>query len=123
MAAWKQPLLVFSERFSRGARIPLMNTPQFLSNLNQSISQIARALRRFAGLIFGNISWRPPSWLSRSLAGCSRFGRTHPRLITTGVIAILLISCGGAWTWKWYSHLPKPRKVSAKIVPVEVTTL
>ena len=100
-----------------------MNTPQFLSKLNKSTSRIARALRRFAGLIFGNISWRPPGWLSRSVAGCSRFGRAHPRLIASGVIAILLISCGGAWTWKWYSHLPKPRKVSAKIVPVEVTKL
>ena len=100
-----------------------MNTPQFLSKLNKSTSRIARALRRFAELIFGNISWRPPGWLSRSVDGCSRFGRAHPRLIASGVIAILLISCGGAWTWKWYSHLPKPRKVSAKIVPVEVTKL
>ncbi len=39
------------------------------------------------------------------------------------MIAILLISCAGAWTWNWYSHLPKPRKVSAKIVPLEVTKL
>src|SRR4030095_16341620 len=55
--------LFFSERFSRGARIPLMNTPQLFSNLNKSTSRIASALRRFAGLIFGNISWRPPGWL------------------------------------------------------------
>ena len=100
-----------------------MNTPELLSKLNKSTSRIARALRRFVELIFGNISWRPPGWLSRSVDGCSRFGRAHPRLIASGVIAILLISCGGAWTWKWYSHLPKPRKVSAKIVPVEVTKL
>ena len=100
-----------------------MNTPELLSKLNKSTSRIAHALRRFVELIFGNISWRPPSWLSRTVAGCSRFGRAHPRLIASGVIAILLISCGGAWTWKWYSHLPKPRKVSAKIVPVEVTKL
>jgi len=39
------------------------------------------------------------------------------------VLAILLISCGGAWTWEWYSHLPKPKKVSATIVPIEVTKL
>ncbi len=100
-----------------------MNTPELLSKLNKSTSRIARALRRFVELIFGNISWRPPGWLSRSLDGCSRFGRAHPRLIASGMIAILLISCGGAWTWKWYSHLPKPRKVSAKIVPIEVTKL
>src|SRR5439155_24919 len=88
-----------------------------------SSSRIARALRRFVELIFGNISWRPPGWLSRSFDGCSRFGRAHPRLIASGLIAILLISCGGAWSWKWYSHLPRLRKVSAKIVPIEVTKL
>src|SRR5258705_2277943 len=115
--------MFFSERFSRGARIPLMNTPELLSKLNKSISQIARALRRFIELIFGNISWRPPAWLSRSVGECSRFGRAHPRLIASGMVAILLISWGGAWTWKWYSHLPKPRKISAKIVPIEVTKL
>src|SRR5258707_3510674 len=115
--------MFFSERFSRGARIPLMNTPELLSKLNKSISRIARALRRFVELTFGNISWRPPAWLSRSVGECSRFGRAHPRLIASGMVAILLISCGGAWTWKWYSHLPKPRKISAKIVPIEVTKL
>ena len=100
-----------------------MNTPQFLSELHKSISKIAQALRRFIELIFGNISWRPPGWLRRSVAASNRFGRTHPRLVASGVLAILLISCGGAWTWKWYSHLPKPKRVSAKIVPIEVTKL
>jgi len=100
-----------------------MNTPQLLSKLNKSTSQITRALRLFVELIFGNISWRPPGWLSRSVASCNRLVRAHPRLVASGVLTILLLSCGGAWTWKWYSHLPKPRKVSAKIVPIEVTKL
>ena len=39
------------------------------------------------------------------------------------MLAILLISCAGVWTWKWYSHLPNPKKVSAKIVPIELTKL
>src|SRR5215468_846946 len=100
-----------------------MNNPELLSKLNKSTSRIAHAMRRFAELIFGNISWQPPGWLSQTVSGCNRFGRAHPRLIASGVLAILLISCAGAWTWKWYSHLPKPRKVSARIVPVEVTKL
>src|SRR5262245_45965906 len=100
-----------------------MKTPELLSKLNKSTSRIARASRRFAELVFGNISWRPPGWLSRTVGGCNRFGCAHLRLLASAVLAILLISCGGAWTWKWYSHLPKPRKVSAKIVPVEVTKL
>ncbi len=36
---------------------------------------------------------------------------------------ILLVSCAGVWTWNWYSHLPKPKKVLANIVPIEVTKL
>ena len=100
-----------------------MNTPQLLSELNTSISRIAFMLRRFAELIFGNISWRPPGWLSRTIQGYNRFGRAHPRLIASAMLAILLISCAGVWTWKWYSHLPKPKKVSAKIVPIELTKL
>src|SRR5215831_2529578 len=100
-----------------------MNNPELLSKLNKSTSRITRALRRFAEVIFGNVSWRPPGWLSRSLAACNRLGRAHPRLVASGVLAILLISCGGAWIWEWYSHLPKPRKVSARIVPIEVTKL
>src|SRR5215510_7734190 len=100
-----------------------MNTSELLSKLNKSTLRAAQALRHFAELIFGNISWRPPGWLSRALASCNRVERAHPRLIASGVLAILLISCAGAWTWKRYSHLPKPRKVSAKIVPVEVTKL
>ena len=114
---------IFPERFWRGLRIPLMNTPELPSELHKAISNIAHALRRFLEVIFGNISWRPPSWLKRISDGCNRFGRTHPRLVASAVLAILLISCGGAWTWKWYSHLPKPKKVSAKIVPIEVTKL
>ena len=74
----------FLKDFRRGARIPLMNTPEFPSKLNKSTSRIARALRGFAELIFGNISWRPPGWLSRSRHCCSRFGRAHPRLIASG---------------------------------------
>ncbi|PYJ44572.1 MAG: hypothetical protein DME80_05915 [Verrucomicrobia bacterium] len=100
-----------------------MKTSEILAKFNDSTSRIARAMRRFAELYFGNFSWRPPGWLSRTAAGWGRFQRAHPRLILSAMIAIFVISCGGAWTWNWYSHLPKPRKVSAKIVPIEVTKL
>ncbi len=100
-----------------------MKKPELLSKLSRSTSRIAEALRRFAQLIFGNISWRPPGWVSRTADGWNRFERAHPRLILSAATAIVLISCAGAWTWNWYSHLPKPKKVSAKIVPIEVTKL
>jgi len=100
-----------------------MKTSELLAKFNDSTSRIARGMRRLAELYFGNFSWRPPGWLSRTAAGWGRFQRAHPRLILSAMIAIFVISCGGAWTWNWYSHLPKPRKVSAKIVPIEVTKL
>jgi uncharacterized protein YfaS (alpha-2-macroglobulin family) len=100
-----------------------MNTPELLSNLKKSTSKIAHALRRFAEVLFGNVSWRPPGWLSGALAACNRLGRAHPRGVASAVFVIFLLSCGGAWTWKWYSHLPKPKRVSAKIVPIEVAKL
>src|SRR5262249_21678821 len=113
----------FSERFWRGARIPLMKTSELLSKLNRFTPRVSGSLRRLAELFFGNLSWRPRGWLSRTADGCGRFDRAHPRLILSAMIAIFVTCCGGAWTWNWYSHLPKPKKVSVKIVPIEVTKL
>src|SRR5438094_1135486 len=100
-----------------------MKTSELFAKFNDATSRIASVMRRLAELYFGNFSWRPPGWLSRTAAGWGRFRRAHPRLILSAMIAIFVISCAGAWTWNWYSHLPKPRKVSAKIVPIEVTKL
>jgi len=115
--------MFFSERFSRGARIPLMNTPELLSKLNKSISRIARALRRFVELIFGNISWRPPAWLSRSVGECSRFGRAHPRLIASGDgrDSSDFVRRGRGLEVVFASA--KTEKNFGKIVPIEVTKL
>jgi uncharacterized protein YfaS (alpha-2-macroglobulin family) len=100
-----------------------MKKPELLSKLSRSTSRVAETLRRFAELVFGNISWRPPGWVSQTADGWKRFERAHPRIILSAVTAIILISGAGAWTWNWYSHLPKPKRVSAKIAPIEVTKL
>jgi alpha-2-macroglobulin len=100
-----------------------MKTSELLARLNISTSPIASAVRRFAERIFGNFSWRPPGWLSGISDWCDRLARAHSRLIVSAIIAILVISCAGVWTWNWYSHLPKPRGVSVKIAPIEITKL
>jgi hypothetical protein len=100
-----------------------MKTSQLLSPIKNSGSRIAGAVRRFAELIFGNVSWRRPEWLGRTGDQWMRFERAHRRLIALTLTAILLISGAGVWTWNWYSHLPKPHRVSVKIVPIEVTKL
>src|SRR5438309_1106625 len=100
-----------------------MKTPAPLSNAMKWVANAAGRIRRIPGQIFGDISWHPPRWLSRTGENWSRLESAYPRLIAPAIITIFLISCAGSWTWNWYSHLPKPRRVSVKIVPVEVTKL
>ena len=100
-----------------------MKTPAPLSKAFASIALAAAFLRRIPGQIFGNISWRPPRWFTRIGESWSRLERAYPRLIAPGVLTIFAVLCASAWTWHWYSHLPKPHRVTAKITPIEVTKL
>jgi alpha-2-macroglobulin len=100
-----------------------MKTPAPLSNAIKWLANNAGLARRISEQVFGDISWRPPRWLSRAGENWGRLQRAHPRLIAPAILTILLISCAGAWSWNWYSHLPKPRRVSVKIAAVEVTKL
>jgi uncharacterized protein YfaS (alpha-2-macroglobulin family) len=105
------------------ARIHLMKTPAPVSKAIEWLAAAGAFLRQFPGQIFGNISWRPPRWLSRIGESWSRLERAYPRLIAPAMLAIFAIFCAGAWTWHWYSHLPKPLRVTAKITAPEVTKL
>src|ERR1700736_2156432 len=100
-----------------------MNTNALVATLSQKLSQMAAACRRLPGHIFGNVSWRPPGWLSRTAGKWRQVERRHPRLIAPTIIGLFLISCAGAWTWNWYQHLPKPRRVSVKVQSIPVTKL
>ena len=100
-----------------------MKTPALLSKAIQIASRFAEVCRRIPGQIFGNVSWRPPRWLSRTGDAWTRLEHAYPRLIAPAIIAIFLLSCGTAWTWHWYQQLPKPRFVSVRIQPIPVTEL
>jgi uncharacterized protein YfaS (alpha-2-macroglobulin family) len=80
-------------------------------------------LKKVALAVFGRVQWSPPRWLSQSRAAFSAFNRAHPLITASGIVAILLLSCGAAWTWHWYQHRPKPRYVTVKIDPIPVTKL
>ena len=84
---------------------------------------LLRFLKKIALAVFGRIQWSPPRWLSQSRAAFSGFNRAHPLITASGIVAILLLSCGAAWTWHWYQHRPKPRYVTVKIDPIPVTKL
>src|SRR6266567_2921881 len=53
----------------------------------------------------------------------SRFNHAHPLITASGIIAIILFSCGAAWTLRWYQHRPKPRYVSVMVERIPVTKL
>src|SRR5437660_6058923 len=80
-------------------------------------------LKKVALAVFGRVQWSPPRWLSQGRAVFSRFNRAHPLIAASGRLAILLLFCGGAWTWHWYQHRPKPCDVRVKIEPISVTKL
>src|ERR1700693_4100226 len=105
------------------ARIQPMKTPAPLSKAIERFTAAGAFLRRIPGQVFGNVSWRPPVWLSRTGENWQSLERAYPRAIAPAILAIFAILCAGAWTWHWYSHLPKPRRVTVKITAPEVTKL
>jgi hypothetical protein len=104
-----------------------MNTSALITRLLQLAARpfvlLFGFLKKISLALFGRVQWSPPRWLSHSRAAFSRFNRAHPLITASGIIAILLLSCGAAWTWHWYQHRPKPRYVSVKIEPIPVTKL
>src|SRR5579864_1127080 len=100
-----------------------MKTPAPLSKAMKWRGSSADFIRRVPGQIFGNVSWQRPHWLNRIGDDWDRVERAHPRLIAPAILGIFLICCAGAWTWNWYSHLPKPRRVTARVEAIPVTKL
>src|SRR5215472_5068051 len=82
-----------------------------------------RLLKRVALAVFGRLQWSPPRWLSRTRAAFSNFNRAHPLIMASAIIAVVLLSCGTAWTWHWYQNRPKPRYVKIMIEALPVTKL
>jgi hypothetical protein len=92
-----------------------MKTPAPLSNAINHLMTTAVFVRRIPEQFFGNVSWKPPRWLSWIGKGWSRLEGTYPRLIVPAILTLFAILGAGAWTWNWYSHLPKARKVLARV--------
>ena len=100
-----------------------MKIPASLSKLREFIlwplGVLGRLVKKIWLAIFGRVSWTPPGWFS----GWIRFSDNRPRTTASILIAILLITCGSIWTWKWYQALPRPHRVSATVGAIPVTKL
>ena len=100
-----------------------MNTSAIGATLKEKLSRTIAAVRQLPRQIFGNVSYRPPIWFSWISTRWQQVERARPRLVALTIIGLFLIACGSAWTWNWYQHLPKPKRVSVKVQPVEITKL
>jgi alpha-2-macroglobulin len=100
-----------------------MKTPALLSKSIQLAARYAAICTAIPRQIFGNVSWQPPIWWTRIGDAWTRVNRAYPRLIAPAIIAIFLLSCGTAWTLRWYEHRPKPFRVSVRVAEIPVTKL
>ncbi len=100
-----------------------MKTPAVLTRVAETAKRFGAACRQVPARIFGDVSWRPPDWLRRLGVEWHRIETTYPRTVAAGLISLFVIGCAGTWTWSWYSHLPKPRRVTARIEEIPVTKL
>src|SRR5205814_1108666 len=104
-------------------RIALMNTAALGARTKQISSKILAVAAKLPHQVFGNFSWRPPLWLSRMGDKWRHLESHYPRAIAPAVIGVFVIAWAAAWSWNWYQHLPKPRRVSVKVEPIAVTRL
>src|SRR5437867_12604443 len=72
-------------------------------------------LEKIALAVFGTLQWSPPQWFTRSRAATSDFHRVDARITASGIVTILLLSCGAAWTLHWYQHRSIPHICTAPI--------
>src|SRR5205085_4713547 len=119
-ATWKMPhtppsTSQIAERLCGLARIRLMNTSAIGAIIKQRVSTLRTAFRQLPRELFGNVSYRPPLWLSWTAEKSQQAEVAHSRVVVSTIIGLFLLSCAGGWTWNWYQHLPRPKRVTAKV--------
>ena len=100
---------------------------EIVAKINQWASSRCNSfLRRTGGVIrsaFGQVSWKPPNWLSRGAGRWRNFSNARPKLAASWILGTFALACISAWGWHYYKNLPQPHHVTAWISPIPVTTL
>jgi uncharacterized protein YfaS (alpha-2-macroglobulin family) len=91
--------------------------------LRRACVAVAQTVRTIFLSLFGRLSWNPPQWLSKSSQTLHGFYRARPLLTTGLIIGVFFLSCGAAWSWRWYQQRPQPHRVTVKISSIPVTKL
>lgn len=100
-----------------------MKTPGSFQKISSFATRIAGFCRRIPERIFGNISWKPPGWVQSTADAWKRLTDSYPRLIAPAILGLFAVTGAAGWAWHWYSHLPQPRRVTARVEEIPVTKL
>jgi uncharacterized protein YfaS (alpha-2-macroglobulin family) len=95
----------------------------FLWLVIRPFAWLARWIGKIFRTAFGQVSYRPPTWLQRGFGKVVIYRRGHPVLAAVIVLLAFLVVSGSVWTWHWYKALPTPHKVYATVAPIPVTPL
>lgn len=72
----------------------------------------------FAPLV-GKIQWDCPPWMKK----LSQKKASHPKAFGAAFVSLIILFAAAGYGYHWYSHLPQPRLVTAKITPPPITPL
>src|ERR1044071_9881270 len=89
---------------------------------------VGQQLRRGLRAAFGQVSWQPPQWVSKSAtflhahgAATAKAAEANPRraaLIGAGALALVV---GAVLLWRWYENRPQPVEVTFAVTAPPVT--
>src|SRR5687767_8249876 len=88
---------------------------------------LAHRARDILCMVFGELSWQPPSW-SRTAYGASRQRgaelaaaiRRAPRRAATLAGAVLVVLSAASYGWYWYATRPTPEVVTFNVGQIDV---
>src|SRR5437868_1235591 len=87
--------------------------------MSTALRNLLRIITSFFAIIFGQISWNCPPWLSHIKRKVAL--RPWMYLTMVGLVVVLSVLAWGGYGW--YKKLPRPKLITAKISAPEITPL